>query len=71
MNEHETHHQDIAVPASATKRWKVLQDIWRQVIIARDWFEAKLTVMNPVIEAKSVSLTKYKKVPSGKNLQVF
>ena len=36
-----------------------------------DWFEAKSTVMTPIIEAKRAAIAEYKRAPSERNLQIL
>ena len=36
-----------------------------------DWFEAKSTVMTPIIETKRAALAEYKRTPSERNLQIL
>ena len=38
---------------------------------SHDWFEAKSTVMTPVIETKRAALAEYKCTPSERNLQIL
>ena len=64
---------------SVTEKWEVLRDTMYRTALAtfakrssksHDWFEAKLTVMTPVIEAKRAALAEYKRTPSERNLQI-
>ncbi|XP_047476471.1 craniofacial development protein 2-like [Penaeus chinensis] len=79
-SKYDTHHQDTAPPASATEKWKVLRNTIHRTALAtfgkktsksHDWFEAKLTEMNPIIEAKRAARAEYKKMPSERNLQLL
>ena len=65
---------------SATEKWEVLRDTMYRTALAtfgkrssksHDWFEAKSTVMTPVIEAKWAALAEYKCTPSERNLQIL
>ena len=64
---------------STTEKWEVLCDTMYRTALAtfgkrsstsHDWFEAKSTVMTPVIEAKRAALAEYKRIPS-ENLQIL
>lgn len=68
--------QDNSAP-SAEDSWKYIRDtiydtamstLGRQEKKNQDWFEANLSVMEPVITAKRNALIKYKQAPSQKNL---
>ena len=65
---------------SATEKWEALRDTMYCTALAtfgkrssksHDWFEAKSTVMTPVIEAKRAALAEYKRTPSERNLQIL
>ena len=65
---------------SATKKWEALRDTMYGTALAafgkwssksHDWFEAKSTVMTPVIEAKRAALAEYRRTPSERNLQIL
>ena len=65
---------------SATEKWKALRDNMYHTALApfgkrssksHDWFEAKSTVMTPVIEAKRAALAEYKRTPIERNLQIL
>ena len=65
---------------SATENWEALRDTMYVTALAtfgkkssksHDWFEAKSTVMTPVVEAKRAALAEYKHTPSERNLQIF
>ena len=65
---------------SATEKWEALRDTMYRTALAtfrkrsskwHDWFEAKSTVMTPVIEAKRAALIEYKRTPSERNLQIL
>ena len=65
---------------SDTEKWEALRDTMYCIALAtfgkrssksHDWFEAKSTVMTPVIEAKRAALAEYKRTPSEMNLQIL
>ena len=65
---------------SATEKWEALRDTLYCTALAtfgkrfsksNDWFEAKSTVMTPVIETKRPALAEYKRIPSERNLQIL
>ena len=65
---------------SATEKWEALHDTMygsaldtfgKRSSKSHDWFEAKSTVMTPVIEAKRAALAEYKHTPSERNLQTL
>ena len=65
---------------SATEKWEALRDTMYRTALAtfgkrssksHDWFEARSTVMTPVIEAKRAALAEYKRTPSERNLQIL
>ena len=65
---------------SDTEKWEALRDTMYCIALAtfgkrssksHDWFEAKSTVMAPVIEAKRAALAEYKRTPSERNLQIL
>ena len=65
---------------SATEKWEVLRDTVYRTALAtfgkrspksHNWFEARSTVMTPVIEAKRAALAEYKRTPSERNLQIL
>ena len=65
---------------SATEKWEALRDTMYCTALATfgkrsstlyDWFEAKSTVMTPVIESKRAALAEYKRTPSERNLQIL
>ena len=65
---------------SATEKWEVLRDPMYRTALAtfgkrfsksHDWFEAKSTVMTPVIEAKRAVLAEHKRTSSERNLQIL
>ena len=64
---------------SATEKWDTLRDTMHRTALTifgkktsdiHDWFEAKLTEMTPVIEAKRAALAEYKRSFSEKYLQI-
>ena len=65
---------------SAIEKWEVLRDTMYRTVLAtfgkrssesHDWFEAKSTVMTPIIEAKRAVLAVYKRTPRERNLQIL
>ena len=65
---------------SATEKWEILRDAMHRTALAtfgkntsktHDWFDAKSSVMRPVIEAKRTALIEYKRSPSERNLQIL
>lgn len=65
---------------SAMEKWETLRNIMHCTALAtfgkrttktHDWFEAKSSVMIPVIEAKRAALAEYKRSPSQRNLQIL
>ena len=65
---------------SATEKWEALRDTMYSTVLAtfgkrssksHCWFEAKSTVMTPVVEAKRAALAEYKRTPSERNLQIL
>ena len=65
---------------SATEKWEVLCDTMCHTALAtfgkrssksHNWFEAKSTVMTPVIEAKRAALAEYNCTPSERKLQIL
>ena len=65
---------------TATEKWEALQDTIHRTALATfgkktsktyDWFEAKSSVMSPVIEAKRTALAEYKRSPTERNLQML
>ena len=63
---------------SVAEKWKALRGTMYGTALAtfgkrssksHDWFEARSTVMTPVIEAKRAVLGEYKRTPSERNLQ--
>ena len=65
---------------SVTEKWEALPDTKYRIALAtfgkrssksHDWFEAKSTVMTPVIEAKRATLAEYKCAPSERNHQIL
>ena len=65
---------------SATEKWEALRDTMYRTALAtfgkrssksHDWFEAKSTLMTPVIEAKRAALAEYKRTPSERNLDIL
>ena len=65
---------------TATEMWETLQDTIHCIALAifgkktsksHDWYEAKLSEMTPVIEAKHAALAKYKWSPTKWNLQTL
>ena len=65
---------------SATEKWEVQRDTMNPTALAtcgkrssksHDLFEAKSTVMIPVIEANCAALAEYKRTPSERNLQLL
>ena len=65
---------------SATEKWEALGDTMYRTALAtfgkkfsksHDWFEAKSTVMTPVIKAKRSDLAEYKCAPSERNLRIL
>ena len=64
----------------ASEKWEVVRDTMNPTALAtfgkrssksHDWFEAKSTVMTPVIEAKRAALAEYKRTPSKRTLQIL
>ena len=64
----------------ATEKWDALRDTMYRTAWANfgkksskshDWFEAKSTVMIPVIEVKLAALAEYKRALSERNLQIL
>ena len=65
---------------SATEKWEALRDTTYGTALvtfgkrssnSHYWFEAKSTVMTPVIEAKRAALAEYKRSPNERNLQIL
>ena len=65
---------------TATEKWEALRDTMYRTALAtfgrkcsksHEWFEAKSTVMTPVIEAKRAAPAEYKCTPSERNLQIL
>ena len=65
---------------SATEKWEALRDTMYRTALttfgkrsstSHDWFEAKSTVINPVIEAKRAALAEYRHEPTEGNLQIL
>ena len=65
---------------SATEKWEVLRGTMYRTALAsfgkrssksHDWFEARSTVIAPVIEARRAALAEYKRTPSERNLQIL
>ena len=63
---------------SALEKWESLRDIMHRTALdtfgkrtskTNDWFEAKSSIMIPVIKAKRAALAEYKRSPSQRNLQ--
>ena len=65
---------------TATEKWKSLRDTIHHTALAtfgkktsksHDWFEAKASVMTPIIDAKCATLGEYKRSPTERNLQML
>ena len=65
---------------SATEKWEALRDSMHCTVLvtfgkrsskSNEWFEAKSTVMAPVVEAKRAALAEYKHTPSERDLQII
>ncbi|KAL1250639.1 hypothetical protein QQF64_018435 [Cirrhinus molitorella] len=65
---------------SALEKWETLRNTMHRTALAtirkrttktHDWFEAKSSVMIPVIEAKRAALAEYRRSPSQRNLQIL
>ena len=75
--------RDVVAPQpkdSTAEKWVILRDTMHRTALAtfgkktsktHDWFDAKLTEMSPVIEAKRTALIEYKQSPSERNLYIL
>ena len=71
---------DLGNLVTATGKWEVQRDTMYHTALAtfgkrssksHDWFEAKSTVMTPVIDAQRAALAENKRTPSERNLQIL
>ena len=65
---------------SATEKWNHLRETIQKTALAafgkktsknNDWFDAKFSLMSPVIDAKCAALAEYKRSPNEKTLQAL